>query len=114
MLQTLEYGPGGLPAAEIQRSVDEFWAEYERDPVLREETARVNAGISSVDLAGRAALVRVRPRGSGFDAATVGLIVAFAPAGNAIAISVWKDVLLPWIKRQRGEDAVGSEEPRKP
>lgn len=107
MVQVMEYGPGSVTPAEIQRSIDEFWAEYERDPAVQQEVDRAGVDLASVDTADRPTLVRARPKGSGLDPATVELIVAFAPAGNYVAFSLWRDVLLPRIKHRRGEDAVG-------
>lgn len=50
---------------------------------------------------------KVRVSGAGIDPITVALIVAFSPAVNEIAISVWKELILPRIRARHGRNAIG-------
>jgi hypothetical protein len=53
--------------------------------------------------------ITVRAGTSGVDPTTAVLLVSLAPSANFVIKDAWKKVVLPYIKRRRGEDAIGEE-----
>jgi hypothetical protein len=107
----LVYARGTRSADEVQREVDSFWDAFEHDGELRQEVQDAGIELSELDAVNRQGGITVSVRGAGLDPALVSLIVAFAPAVNTVAVSLWKKVLLPRIRRRYGRDAVGHERP---
>jgi len=109
MVTDLSYTRGTRSADEVQREIDSFWDLLGRDDRIREEVR--NAGIDISEYIGTDFhdTIHVKAKGAGIDPATVALVVAFAPTANAIAVSLWKKVILPRIRHKYGRDAVGQE-----
>lgn len=103
------YSRGTRSADDVQREIDSFWDAFDHDDELRKEVQ--DAGIETSELAqvDRQGAISVRVKGAGLDPALVSLVVAFAPAVNAVVVSLWKKVILPRIRRRYGRDAVGPE-----
>jgi len=108
MVTEISYVRGTRSAAEVQREIDSFWDAIGDDELRREVT---DAGIDVSELAGlnQRGAISVTAKGSGIDPGTVALVVSFAPAANAVLVSLWKKVILPRIRRDHGRDAIGPE-----
>ncbi|GAB1646156.1 hypothetical protein [Krasilnikovia sp. MM14-A1259] len=110
----LWYGRGTRTADEVQREIDNFWAELDASDELRKELADAGVDPSAVPAPDRPGAIRVSVRGAGIDPTAVALIVAFAPAANEILVSLWKQVLLPRIRSRYGRDAIQDERAPEP
>src|SRR5438552_12518786 len=105
------YVRGTRSADEVQREIDEFWAEFAASEQLRKEVGE--AGIDPADLArlDPSTAIRTRVHGAGIGPDGVALVVAFAPIVNTAVISLWNKVILPRIRRRYGSDAIRPERP---
>jgi len=106
------YSRGTRSVDEVQRDVDEFWAEFVEGEELRKEVENAGFDVTMLDGVDREGAIRVSARGAGIGSETVAIVVAFAPAINAALISLWVKVLLPRIRRQYGRDAIREEQQR--
>jgi hypothetical protein len=101
------YQLGTRSAVELDKAVADFWRELSHSEELRAEVADAGLGPADLEqLRGQQAFA-FREEGAGLDPTSVSLIVAFAPIVNHIAESLWDEVVLPWIRRRWGNDAVG-------
>ncbi|GIE91979.1 hypothetical protein [Actinoplanes regularis] len=108
----LVYVRGTRSAEEIQEDVRRFFEELDRSAEVRAELAA--AGIDPDVLPEseeRAGAVRVGVRGAGLDPTGVALVLSFAPTANTVLITLWKQIILPRIRRRYGRDAVRDERP---
>lgn len=86
---------------DVRGVIDEFLTEAERDPSVLD-----GLSVAPDDLRRG---IRIQVPEHGFDPATVAIIVAFAPAINHVAITIWDALILPRIHRRLGGDALGEE-----
>ena len=114
MATNLSYMRGTRSADEIQREIDSFWESLYSNDELREKVKNAGIDIPEYAVDDWHDAIRVKVKGAGLDPSSVELIVAFAPTANAIAVSLWKKVILPRIKHRYGRDAVGEERSSEP
>jgi hypothetical protein len=107
----LVYGRGTRSADEVQREIEKFWTELDDSDELHKELVAAGIDIDSLPQDERADAIRISVRGAGVDPLTVSLVIAFAPAANAVLTSLWKQVLLPRIRSRYGRDAIRDEKP---
>jgi hypothetical protein len=110
----LRYSRGTRSVDEIQRDVDEFWAEFDDSRELSEDVENAGIDVTVLDGTDREGAIRVSARGAGIGPEMVAIVVAFAPAANAVFISLWTEVLLPRIRRRHGRDAIQEEQRSRP
>jgi hypothetical protein len=110
MAMTASYQLGTRSAVELRRDIQDFLVESRHNSGVQASAARAGITVDQLDELGRSKAYDIREEGAGLDHTAVTLIVAFAPAVNHVAMTVWDDILLPWIRRRYGDDAVG---PRK-
>lgn len=103
---TYEHGAASLD--DVRRSVDEFFAEARKSPELREELTAHGADVEKALDEGPASIT-VSGLEEGIDPGTLILI----GVGIHVGSSAWDDVVLPWIKRRLGQDAVGRRKNRR-
>jgi hypothetical protein len=104
----IKYAAGEATPVEVQAQVEAFFDELRSDDKLRDEVAA--AGVDPDELArGGPDAFTVRPESEGMDPVITPIIVGI---GIHIGTKAWDEVILPWIKRRRGEDAIGDEEDR--
>lgn len=102
MADVVTYRFGSQGPGDLQRIVDDLLASIPGDPEL---AAEIRARNVDPDVLG-ASSITVSANGAGLDPATVALVIAFvAPP----VIDIWKEVLLPRIRRRWGINAVGPE-----
>ena len=94
-----------LSLADLNGELDQFWRDLHReDSVVYAEA--VKAGI---DLNGlppiRSEALKASPSASGFDPATMAIIVAFAPVAAKVASDLWT-LLISRLKRKYGEGVI--------
>ncbi|MGB3440067.1 MAG: hypothetical protein WBA97_15085 [Actinophytocola sp.] len=100
MADVMTYRLGSQGPGDLQRIVDDLLASVPGDPELADEIRARNV---DPDMLG-AGSITVSANGAGLDPATVALVIAFvAPP----VIDIWKDLLLPRIRRRWGINAVG-------
>jgi hypothetical protein len=108
----LLYVRGTRSVEEIQQEIGRFWAEVDESDELRSELAAAAIDRDTLPSGGdREGAVRVGVRGAGLDPTAVAIVVSFAPVANTVLITLWKDVILPRIRRRYGRDAVRDERP---
>lgn len=103
----LRYDMGTRTPQQLNADISDFWATADSDPDLRRAIEDQGLALGDVRREYRPSLVTVGNRGMGFEPGAVELVIALAPAANVVMIDVWKRVLLPWILRARGDDAIG-------
>jgi hypothetical protein len=108
------YGRGTRSADEVQREIDRFWAELDRNDELQAELVGAGLDLSVIPPERRPEAIQVSARGAGLDPASVALVVAFAPVANAVLVSLWEQVLLPRIRDRFGRDAIRDEKTTRP
>ena len=105
------YARGELSADQLQTEIDQFWQALDSTGGSALEAELSAAGFDRTALAGRdrKGAITVRPGRSGVDPVTAVLIVSLAPSANLIIKDLWEEVVLPRIKRRRGDDAIGEQ-----
>ena len=106
-MDELQYKLGARDSDQLASDIEEFWSTVETDDTLRAELQDADVPVDKLLSIPPSDAIQFEHRGAGIDPATVTLVVAFAPAVNEIVKSAWKEVILPWIRRRRGDDAVG-------
>ena len=91
----------------LRDEIQAFWDELPTNAELRREVEGAGLDLVAVGELDSATAIVVEKEGEGFDPATVAIIVAFAPAGVHMLDSLWDEVIVPWIRRRRGSDALG-------
>ncbi len=100
------YARGQLSVAELNREVASFWSELQVSDDLKARLAAHEVGADELLRLSPAEAISITPASAGIDPGTVALIVAFAPSVNHALKSAWDNVILPWIRRRRGLDAI--------
>ena len=106
--ERISYELGTRSAAELEQDVGDFWAAYDSDATLRSDVEKL--GLTAEEMQALHKAYDFREEGAGLSSEQVSLIVVFAPAVNHAAKSLWDAVVLPWIRRRWGDDAVGPKE----
>jgi hypothetical protein len=102
MAESIRYGRGSLSPGELQAAVAEFVAAAGTSKELQDAAAA--AGIPADQIERLAESLEFRQTQSITDQ-DIQLIISGATA----ALTLWKDVIRPWIRRHRGGDSVGDE-----
>jgi hypothetical protein len=105
------YTRGELSVDELEAEIAQFWQALDNPGSSALEAELSAAGLDQTALAGldRESAITVRPVTSGVDPATAVLLVSLAPSANLIIKDLWEEVMLPRIKRRRGDDAIGEQ-----
>lgn len=102
----LRYEMGTRSPGELQRDLSSFIDALGSDETLAQSVRElgVEPDTARQELEG----VTIRSDDDmGTDPGTIALIVAFAPVVNRVVIDLWKSQVLPWIRHQMGDDAIG-------
>lgn len=97
------YTAAGISVDDLSAEIDKVWKELGTNPQLRKQAADAGIDVSALP---PTVPITVRREGAGLDPATTAIVVAFAPVAAKIASDVWTHIILPRIKRQKGEDAL--------
>ena len=100
------YVRGQLSIVELNREVESFWSELRASDDLKAELGAHGASADEILQLPPADAIHITAGSAGIDPALVTLIVAFAPSVNHALKSAWDSVIIPWIRRRRGEDAI--------
>ncbi len=105
------YARGELSVDQLQAEIAEFWQALDNLGTSDLEAELSAAGLDRTALVGfdRESAITVRAVTSGVDTTTAVLLVSLAPSANLIIKDLWEEVVLPRIKRRRGDDAIGEE-----
>ncbi len=105
------YARGELSAEQIQSEISQFWQILDNQDSAALEAELRAAGLDRAALASidRENAIIVRARRSGVDTTMAVILVTVAPSVNRVIKDLWKDILLPRIRRRWGEDAIGEE-----
>ena len=106
----LVFARGQLSVAELNREVESFWSELQVSDDLKNKLAAHEVSADDLLQLSPGEAVSIRSASAGIDPGTVAIVIAFAPPVNHALKSAWNTVILPWIRRRRGEDAI--KEPR--
>jgi hypothetical protein len=109
------YARGELSVEQIQAEIARFWQDLD-NPGSAELKAELSArGLDLTSLADVDAenAITVRAASSGVDPITAVLIVSLAPSANHIIKSLWETAVLPYIRKRRGEDAIGEKKEKR-
>ncbi len=109
MAERIEYEPGQRSAAQLRSDVETFWNALRTDAELRSEIESAGLDLTELESLDSQKAITIRPAGAGFDPATIGILVIFAPTANRVLQDLWTTVLLPRIRRRWGSDAIGRE-----
>ena len=109
MDESIEYEAGTASAQELQEETAAFWRELSQSDELRGAVAAADLDLEEVQRLDPEQLIKVEQQGEGF--APVAILVVFAPAANHALSSLWDEVVVPWIRRRRGADAIGKQKP---
>jgi hypothetical protein len=107
----ITYGAGRITRDELRGELEAFWGELRTSGELREEVRA--AEIDPDELLGLdpGTAVEVRQDGEPIGE-VVAIVIVFGPTINHVAQSLWDEVVLPWLRRRRGGDALGPERGR--
>jgi hypothetical protein len=105
------YARGELSVEQLQTEIAQFWQVLDNPGSSAFDAELSAAGLDRARLADvdRENAITVRAGTSGVDPTTAMLLVSLAPSANFVIKDAWKKVVLPYIKRRRGEDAIGEE-----
>jgi hypothetical protein len=105
------YARGELSVDQLEAEIAEFWQALDNPGSAALEAELSAAGIDRTALAGldRESAITVRAVTSGVDPTTAVLLVSLAPSANLIIKDLWEEIVLPRIKRRRGDDAIGEQ-----
>ena len=106
----IRYGVGATSLRDLNQALDTIWGELQ-DP---ESNVRHEAEARGIDLQKifplpRKDAISLKQEGEGFDPATTAIIVAFSPVVAEVVRDLWRNVVLPRLRKQKGEDALGDE-----
>jgi len=104
---------GSLSAPDLDREVAEFWQELRVQDDLRSRAAELDIDVDSLLALTPDQAITITPDSAGLDPASIALIVAFAPTANHVIKSAWDNIIVPWIRKRRGKDAIGDIKPDK-
>lgn len=109
MERDLVYSSNILSVDDISNKLDELWLEIQQ-PYSQLRRQALEAGINLDALQGmnRDEVVSVERPSSGFADTELLIFIgkAMAPVVAKIAIDLWNNLLLPRIRRDKGEDAL--------
>jgi hypothetical protein len=110
-VEELFYARGELSVEQIQAEIAQFWQVLDNPGSSAVDAELRTAGLDRARLADvdRENAITVRVGTSGVDPTTAMLVVSLAPSANFIIKDAWKKVVLPYIRRRRGDDAIGEE-----
>ena len=111
-MTALRYQKGSLTADEIQAYIAE-WLEPGGpggDVIAKLDESQVSIPLSPGS--SNDSLYSVRADGMGLDPGVVAIVVTFGPLVSTVLEDIWREQILPWIKRRRGNDAIGPEDPQ--
>lgn len=106
--RTMAYGGGSASAEQVTAALDALWSELREPGMLRRDAAA--AGVDGAALAElvahpRAEVFTVTKGGEGLDPITTAILVKVViPLAGAVAVDLWKKVLLPRIERKLGRE----------
>ena len=96
-----------MTVQQVRQEIDAFWEDQNSGRGFSgEELSRIRAELAGTHDLEQSHAITVSVDSSGADP-TVLLVVAFAPTANRVLKDMWSTVILPRIKRRRGDDAVG-------
>jgi hypothetical protein len=98
----IAYERGRLTVDELQDEVARLWNELQEDEELRQEARSAGIDVDQLGASEAEPPVRVQPAAAGFEPGTILLIIA-----GVVARDVWKEIILPRLKRRWGADAIG-------
>lgn len=111
--QELTYRGVRVSTRDINDDIAAFWREYESGEAARRAVAEAGidtALLDSLDSDAKRQAVVVEPPEGGLDPLTLAILVKFGlPVGAAVAIDLWRKVLLPRVERKWGAGAMGEE-----
>ena len=109
-LKTRGDGDGLQPLRDLDQELDSMWRELQ-DPksALRREAEGQGLDLQKVSGLSRKGAITVTQEGEGFDPVTTAIIVAFAPVAAEMVRDLWRNVLLPRLRKHKGQDALGDE-----
>jgi hypothetical protein len=110
---TVEYQRGTASATQLQEEIQAFWAELATDEDLQGEVRDAGLDPAEVEKLDTSQAIEVTQEGEGIDPLTVTIIVALAPSAVHVLDSLWDEVIVPWIRRRRGADALGKKKDKK-
>jgi len=101
---------GAVPLRDLDQELDSMWRELQ-DPksALRREAEGQGLDLQKVSGLSRKGAITVTQEGEGFDPVTTAIIVAFAPVAAEMVRDLWRNVLLPRLRKHKGQDALGDE-----
>jgi hypothetical protein len=105
------YARGELSVEQLQTEIAQFWQVLDNPGSSALDAELRAAGLDRARLADvdRENAITVHASTSGVDPTTAMLLVSLAPSANFVIKDAWKKVVLPYIQRRRGEDAIGEE-----
>ena len=105
----LEYMVGTRTIDALRQDLDVFFREARAD--ADSDAARMlgEAGFDRPAEGMEEQPISLLPDSAGIDAETTRILVDFAPLVARVAEDMWRRVVLPWIIRRRGGDALGPE-----
>lgn len=104
MAEERVYERGAASPEELQKAIDAFFAEARQDDELQGELEAHGADVDEA-LGGEAEAITVSTDEQGIDPLTAIVIGVAVHVGG----SAWDEVVLPWLKRRLGQDALGDE-----
>jgi len=110
-VEELFYVRGQLSADQLQAEIARFWQALNNPGSSALDAELRAAGLDRASFVGvdRENAITVRAGTSGVDPTTAVLLVSLAPSANFVIKDAWKNVVLPYIQRRRGADAIGEE-----
>lgn len=104
---TLRYHSQALNVRELNDILNDLWPQLsDNNSKIRKSAEDAEIDMSELLNLEASEAISVRQDKAGFDPATTAIIVSFAPVAAKITHDLWDKVLLPWILRHKGKDAL--------
>lgn len=106
----LAYVPSGVSVGELNEEVRKLWEELESDPEFQKKAKEAGIDLEEVrkklkdEGTAPAQAITIKQGAGGF--AIVPILVFFAPIAQQVLLDLWKEVLLPRIRRRWGSDSL--------
>jgi len=102
-IQIVRYARGTLSQGELQAEISAFLEASKNDGKLQEQVEAI--GVPPDDIARQTESLEIS-QSQGITDQEIQIIIQ----GVSVAIKLWTDVILPWIRRRKGGNAVGQQQ----
>ena len=103
--EEIAYDRGAFSARDLQQAVRDFFSEMDGDERIQQDAASAGIDLLGVRALGEPA-IEVTSRRPGLTGVEEVIVVAIA---TELTAGVWRDVILPSLKRRFGGNVVGEE-----